>query len=106
MEAKNLSPNIHDCASCSAEQAVRTENRRVRSLILQQRRSWTQEQVQSGSLKAQILLKNLPEWRRAASVACYLSKTQEAQTNLLIDSVFQTRRSLCVPVFCQLRRSY
>ncbi len=71
---------------------------KIRSRIESQRRSLASELVHSQSSKIISHLKDLPEYRAAKSIHCYVACRNEVNTHQLIKDTLQTGRRIIVPV--------
>lgn len=69
----------------------------IRALVRERRQSLTEDQLLSWSKQIQTATLDLPEWKNAEVVCCYLSMPGEVVTSALLDQCWRSGKSVYVP---------
>ena len=71
----------------------------IRRAVRERRAATDPDHLASDGRAAQALMMAMPEFKEADVICCYLSMQGETGTEEIISSCFDSRRTLCVPVF-------
>ena len=78
----------------------------IRRAVREERGGLDAEWVRNASLTAQRLTVELPEFRDASVVGCYMAMATEVQTELVIEQAHMNGKTLCVPAQCPETKTY
>jgi 5-formyltetrahydrofolate cyclo-ligase len=62
--------------------------------------------IEQKSLAAQQQVMELPEFKKAKVVCCYLAMENEVKTDRLLDRCWKDEKTVCVPAFCRKTGKY